>query len=63
MNKCEKYGFRHSWEDTTPNIVHCTYPATYPNRRRRCVNCGFEQEERVIQREKREWVQINDTQI
>ncbi len=54
-NKCEKLGFVHSWEDTTPNVVYPTYPPQYPNKSERCENCGLERELIVIQPEVKGW--------
>lgn len=55
FSKCEKLGFEHLWEDTTPNIVYATMPPQYPPKQRKCINCHKKQVEIIIQREIREW--------
>ncbi len=53
-NKCERAGFEHLWEDTTPNFVYATLPQ-YPPKERKCRNCGKQQVEKILQQEIRQW--------
>lgn len=39
QTKCSEQGFEHAWENTTPNIVYCTFPASYPDKEETCKNC------------------------
>lgn len=55
MNKCEKAGFEHFWENTTPSYVYATDPPQYPPLQRKCRNCGLEQKQHLVQREIIEW--------
>lgn len=50
--KCSELGFKHSWNNTTPNIVYPTNPAQYPDNEETCDNCGLK---RISRREIREW--------
>lgn len=56
-NKCEKQGFIHAWEDSTPNIVYATNPPRYPDKQQTCLNCNLTR----VFREKREaWIEYSD---
>jgi hypothetical protein len=57
-NRCDENNFIHCWEDITPNIVYATYPPTYPNKKRRCRNCGRREELVIIQKEIKEWKEV-----
>lgn len=58
-NKCEKAGFQHAWENSTPNIVYPTNPPRYPAQEETCKNCGLIR----YHREKIEkWVEYSDGQ-
>ncbi len=54
-NKCEDSGFKHLWEDTTPNIVYTSNPPSFPPKQRTCENCGIKEVLKLKQREIREW--------
>jgi len=55
INKCEKAGFEHAWEDITPNIVYPTNPPQCPPKSERCKNCGAERKLITTQQEIKEW--------
>ena len=54
-NKCEEVGFVHAWIDITSHIVYPTHPPQYPNKKRKCLNCGCEEELVITQEEIQEW--------
>ena len=57
-NKCEKLNMQHAWENIENNMVYATYPPTYPNLQKRCINCGKVMELQTIQREIKEWKEV-----
>lgn len=59
MNRCEKLGIGHAWENATPNIVYPTNPPQYPNRREKCLNCGLI---RFRKEEHRSWFEYDRTE-
>jgi len=56
-NKCEKAGFKHAWEDSTPPFVYLTNPPQYPDRQETCKNCGLT---RYFRKEVKEWIEYSD---
>ncbi len=56
-NKCEKAGFNHAWEDTTPNEVYATFPATFPDKQETCKNCWLIKYHR---QEVKKWEEYSD---
>lgn len=57
-DNCEDIGLQHAWEMVKNNAVCSTYPISYPPQKRKCINCGKEQIQKIVQEEINEWVDL-----